>query len=457
VSSEGDSAARVVWCAYPEVTAGDNGIEYGDPGASIFTGAPADLVALLVGMLNAGATETALEDAVIAQGDTLLLAQWLDAFHLLCRSGRAAPSVSTPQGLVVRLRAVRVPPSLPQAAELPASVRLSRFAMASGATGTLVVESPLSAYSAQPGPALAALLPALATGMPTADISDPGARTAIALLLDTHLVVDGDGPDEDSGALRMWEPHDLWFHWRTRRGGHNHVIGATFPHRPTVDPIPTIAERDTTQVVALARPEASEGPGIWSLLSGRQSRRNGSAPLDAATLGEFLWWHRIVRDVPMDEANGVEYHQSRRPYPGGGAMYEIDLVLTMRDVAGVPAGVWRYDPRAHTLNAVAHEPNAIDLLFADALVSTGGNGAPQVLITYCVRIARNSWKYEGMAYRAALLNAGVLYEHAYLVAEALGMAACGLGNADRPLFSRLVDLPHFEFEPVAEVMLAGMR
>ena len=451
------ASAGLVWRAFPEVAVGAAGIEYDDSGASIFVGAPADLVTELVDLLNHGAPETAMEDAVLARGNALLLAQWLDAFHVLCRSGRAAPCIAGPGGTVLDLRAIRVPTAVPHVVPLPERMRLSRFALAGAATGALVIESPLSAYAAQPGPALAALLPQMAAGLSCADIDDGDLRGALALLLDIGLAVDAAAPDEDTGGLRMWEPHDLWFHWRTRRGGHDHMIGATFPHRGDIPPVPTVADLPTAQCIALAVPEQTDGPGIWTMMSNRASRRTGSGPLDAATLGAFLWWHRIVHDIPMDEANGVEYHQSRRPYPGGGAMYEIDLVMTLRGVTGIPDGIWRYDPRAHALNAVPHAAEAIDLLLADALISTGGIGSPQVLITYCVRIARNSWKYEGMAYRTALLNAGVLYEHAYLVAEALGIATCGLGNGDRPLFLRVTDLPDFEFEPLAEVMLAGGR
>ena len=88
------------------------------------------------------------------------------------------------------------------------------------------------------------------------------------------------------------------------------------------------------------------------------------------------------------------------------------------------------------------------------MVSTGGVGEIQVLVTYALRMGRNSWKYEGMAYRLALLDAGVLYGHAYLVAAALGIGICGLGNGDSAALARVTEA---ELVSVAEVMLTGAR
>jgi SagB-type dehydrogenase family enzyme len=153
----------------------------------------------------------------------------------------------------------------------------------------------------------------------------------------------------------------------------------------------------------------------------------------------------------------VEYPQSRRLYPGGGASYELDLVLTTLGVGSLPAGVWWFDPERVVLCRMTSDPAHIDALFADAKISTGGVGRIEVLVSYALRMGRNSWKYEGMAYRLALLDAGVLYGHAYLLAAALGFGVCGLGNGDSSVLARVTEASGDDLVSVAEIMLTGSR
>ena len=446
------------WRAWPPLGVDADAIVVDDAGATLLAGLPLGLAEQLVDRLNAGAAEDELEDLALAAGGPALLARWLDAFALLTSVGRVAPCVSDGHDDVLVLRAARASAAAPQAVQLPEAMRLSRFAVCRADEGALVLESPRSAFVAVLGPSVSALLPLLAGGSLAATaISDPAVRVALGLLVDIGLLLAAADDVEDAGSLGLWESHDFGFHARTRRGGHRHLNGATFPHRPERPPLPTMATWNRGTVVPLAPMEdGDDGPSLWRVLRERTSVRAPSAPIGLDVLGRFLWWHRIVRDVPMDEARGVEYPQSRRTYPGGGATYEIDLFLTVRDVDGLDDGLWFYDAADHALILVSADPDARAQLFADAEVSTGGVGTPQVLITYGLRIGRNSWKYEGMAYRLALMDAGVLYHHAYLVGGALGIGICGLGNGDTALFERIVARPEGDYASIAEVMIVGM-
>ncbi|MBI1791869.1 MAG: nitroreductase family protein, partial [Acidobacteria bacterium] len=53
---------------------------------------------------------------------------------------------------------------------------------------------------------------------------------------------------------------------------------------------------------------------------------------------------------------------------------------------------------------------------------------PQVLITLAARFPRIAWKYEGMGYRTVLLDAGAALQTMYLVATAMDLAPCAIGN-----------------------------
>ena len=47
---------------------------------------------------------------------------------------------------------------------------------------------------------------------------------------------------------------------------------------------------------------------------------------------------------------------------------------------------------------------------------------PDLAIVIASRLPRLAWKYQGMAYRASLMNAGVVFNLMYLVAIDMGLA-----------------------------------
>ncbi len=78
-----------------------------------------------------------------------------------------------------------------------------------------------------------------------------------------------------------------------------------------------------------------------------------------------------------------------------------------------------------------------------------------MFLTIAARVPRVAWKYEGNAYRVVLLDAGVMLEMMYLVATAMGLAPCAVGNGDPALFAALTDCDPFEETSVAEFALSG--
>ena len=58
------------------------------------------------------------------------------------------------------------------------------------------------------------------------------------------------------------------------------------------------------------------------------------------------------------------------------------------------------------------------------------------------RLPRLAWKYEGIAYRLGLLNAGVVIELMYLVATDMKLAPCANGSGDSRPFETATGLDH---------------
>jgi Lantibiotic biosynthesis dehydratase C-term/Nitroreductase family len=83
-------------------------------------------------------------------------------------------------------------------------------------------------------------------------------------------------------------------------------------------------------------------------------------------------------------------------------------------------------------------------------------GARMVLVI-AARFGRLMWNYEAMAYALVLKHVGVLYQTMYLVATAMGLAACGLGSGDNVHFAEATGIDAMVEDNVGEFMLGRPR
>ena len=163
----------------------------------------------------------------------------------------------------------------------------------------------------------------------------------------------------------------------------------------------------------------------------RTRRAPGEPPLTARELGELLYRSSRLRKVTATATHEI----SDRAYPGGGAVYELEVYPVVGRCEGLGPGLYHYAPGDHQLERVSGmTPEARALL--DAAGRMMEAGAPDVLIVLAARFQRVMWKYRSMSYAGILKNVGALYQTMYLVATAMGLSACALGGGDSDLFAR---------------------
>ncbi len=85
----------------------------------------------------------------------------------------------------------------------------------------------------------------------------------------------------------------------------------------------------------------------------------------------------------------------------------------------------------------------------------GADGPPQILIVLTCRFPRFAWKYQSMAYRLVLMNAGVVIQTMYLVATDLGLAGCANGSGDSRLFAEITGLDPLRETSIGEFALGS--
>ncbi|KIH98138.1 hypothetical protein LP52_15655 [Streptomonospora alba] len=347
-----------------------------------------------------------------------------------------------------------------------AGVVLSRFTVVRRESDRLVAESPLASARLETGdPAVQAAIGVLAGAGGAAELAAvPLAAAArerlLADLLRSGLAVPSAAEEESRLRLRQWQPHELWFHRRSRMGDRSDAAegyGRTMWARGSLDPLPARRKPYPGPEVVLHRPRLEalrrEDPTLTSVVEDRRSLRvhDDANPITLDQLGELLY--RCARVRSMRVGGGVEYPS--RPHPSGGSVYELELYPVVRLASGLDAGVYHYDAHAHRLRLVREEGPDVRRLLRTALRAAPTPGTPQVLLIVTARFGRLMWIYEQMPYSLILKHVGVLYQTMYLVATAMGLAACGLGGGDATDFNAATGTDYATESAVGEFSLGS--
>ena len=182
-------------------------------------------------------------------------------------------------------------------------------------------------------------------------------------------------------ALRCWQFHDLLFHARSRQGRHDAPVGATYPLAGRLDPPPALVGRKLRQMaIALYRPDLErlqrQDPPFALVQERRRSVRQYAAePITDRQLGEFLYRVARVRDCQQMEvatpAGPVPMDFALRPYPSGGALYELEVYAAVAACRGLSPGLYRYDGLGHRLVRRAGRTAEVERLLSDAALVRG--------------------------------------------------------------------------------------
>lgn len=340
----------------------------------------------------------------------------------------------------------------PLAAHLP--IRLSAYAVLRTDRNVYLLESPLALHRvllhrAEAVTLIASLASPVTPAALAASLAPVGevAGDALAYLTAAGMVVQAESAadplafaEDSDSSLAGWSPYDLLFHAASTLGRHDRNIGRTRLSTETV-PAEPVVKPQADRYVQLRRPRWEDlgktDVSLTAAIEGRRSvRRHDTRPVTVTELGDLLYRTARVRSlITVREECGaaagepeVKNEISDRPYPSGGACYEMELYATVRKCAGLEPGVYHYDPLGHRLEPVSGDQAAADELLSLARVQSAMEEPPQVLISMTARFRRLTSRYEGLAYRAALMSVGVMMQNFYLVCTAMRLAPCALGS-----------------------------
>ncbi len=355
-------------------------------------------------------------------------------------------------------------------------VTLSRFAYQHPYEGTMVLESPLSKFRVKLLDWRAsALLAQLAQPQTLGTIAPPpylGPETAyqfLNLLWATGFLAS----DHEPVSLQLWDFHNLLFHSRSRLGRHDYP--GTDLNVDNWSDFPVVKPPMSDRIVPLPRPNLealmSNDATLTEAIETRKSVReyDDDNPITIEQLGELLYRAARVtkllspeerfgklwqQNKPVFEEAGVDEGEfSHRPYPGGGAMYELEIYPVVRLCQGLSQGVYHYDPLNHQLEQIVESKDDIFAVSGSPLASKLG---PHVLLVITARFGRLFRLYRSVAYALVLKHVGVLQQNLYLVATNMGLAPCAGGAGDSDAFAQVTGIDYVEESAVGEFILGSL-
>ncbi|MBD3398006.1 SagB/ThcOx family dehydrogenase [Candidatus Micrarchaeota archaeon] len=349
--------------------------------------------------------------------------------------------------------------------------KLSRFSYLRPEGNGLVLESPLSkrkiVFHDDHALSVVSLLSKSMTIGEIAGSLGPWNRETIREIVEIMaqcgfvVAVEGSGA-EDNPALATWEFHDLLFQARSRLGRHRNPSGGTYRFLKEIQPLPLVKPVVSKDIIPLKEPdmdalEENDKP-FSAVLEDRMSIREYSdTPLSVSELGELLFRSARIKYVQKGNEHG---DVGFRPYPGGGAIHELEIYPLVKRCEGLDAGLYRYNPQERQLERMSDitaELESIIYYTAAAMAKPDAKDTIQVLLLITSRFPRLSWKYQSMAYATTLKGLGCLYQTLYLVATAMDLAPCAIGAGDSDLFAKATGIDYYTEPLIGEFVIGRPR
>ncbi len=196
--------------------------------------------------------------------------------------------------------------------------------------------------------------------------------------------------------------------------------------------------------VKLPAPRTESDTSVEGALQRRRSvREYRDAPLSVPEIAQLLW-----------SAQGItEPRESRRTAPSAGATYPLETYLVSGNVAGLPRGVYKYNPQGHEISRLRDGDVRRDLAAAALGQSCVEQGAAVLVLSAVYE--RTTRRYGERGVRYVHMEAGHAAQNVYLQAVALGLGTVVVGAFDDERVRRIVGMP--EGEHPLYIMPLGKR
>lgn len=193
------------------------------------------------------------------------------------------------------------------------------------------------------------------------------------------------------------------------------------------------------EVDALSVPVLKGGKGLWTALATTRESIPEGGRLSQQDMSQILW------ATAGFTYGGQRTRASAVPLPG------VETYLIVRQVEGVFAGLYHYNPREHSLEYLLRQDPTLDL--QDALLGDTDLDACAAIIAYTGIPTRIDDGAKSRAYRYLYLEAGAAAQCAVMAAVGLDLAATFRAEFYDDELSRLLQVDGSSEFPLCVVTL----
>jgi SagB-type dehydrogenase family enzyme len=175
----------------------------------------------------------------------------------------------------------------------------------------------------------------------------------------------------------------------------------------------------------IALPAATQSPeSLQEVMLRRRSGRQLSGPVELCELATLL--NQSLGCTAIVEDDETEIVHALRAWPSAGGLYPLDTYVIVRNVTGVPAGVYHYNPITSSLESKPSRPP--DKVLSDAFFGQAFAINASVSVFLVASFDRTVAKYGERGYRLVLLDAGHAAQNLLLTAEQMFLDAVAMGG-----------------------------
>lgn len=220
-------------------------------------------------------------------------------------------------------------------------------------------------------------------------------------------------------------------------------------------------EEDVSNLIILPKPRNLH-ISLWDALKKRSSSRyfDGSK-INMQELSDFLYYSSGSISETSGSINGRKVKISRRPYPSGGGMYSIKILLAVYGVDKLKPAIYAYQPISHTLSFYQ------DICSLDSFVITKRynavtgnydpieNFSPAILCLFVNNFSRARLKYGELSLLTALVDCGCLVQNCGLLAASLNLHFCVWAGFKKAEAEKKLNLNGLEKHLIMTALLGG--
>lgn len=168
-----------------------------------------------------------------------------------------------------------------------------------------------------------------------------------------------------------------------------------------------------------------------TLLKRRSIRQYKNEPVSLAQVGQLAW-----------AAQGITAEGGRRTAPSAGALYPLELYVVVGQARDLEAGIYKYQPRQHSLARMASGDKRAEL--AAAALGQQQIARGPVTFVFAGVYERTAPRYKDRAVRYVHMEVGHAAQNLCLQAVALGLGSVVMGAFEDARVKSLIGMANEE-------------